>query len=250
MFEKHKQAKTDKLINMLDIQAISLKKKFDSINGWIELHIDSDPNLSEMITCICNYGELVAAYNHVYKKYNTYPIVERASDQLLNYEKVGYNSNIGLNIFKATHYAIPYINNTIKETTCSLKRMMELREDHELFRDGAVTTFLDPIYSSALCAEFAIENEKGSELRTKVLAKCGGIYNYIHQEKRNNKNFLYDNEVEFNQLKSDFQNYISVSKKQQFVSDIDNMIDKIDKNYLYSENEPKKIVYHAKKTFR
>ena len=250
MFEKHKQAKTDKLINALDIQAIFLKNKFDSINDMIELHIDSDPNLSEMITCICNYGELVAAYNHVYKKYDTYPTIERASDEVLNYEKVGYNGNIGLNIFKATHYAIPYINNTIKETTRCLKRMMELREDHELFRDGAVTTFLDPIYSSALCAEFAIENEKGSELRTKVLAKCGDIYNYIHQEKLKNKKFLYDNEEEFNQLKKDFQNYISVSKHQQFVPNIDNMIDKIDRNYLYSENKPKKIVYHAKNTFR
>lgn len=250
MFEKRKQEKTDRIINELNIHATALEKKFNCINDWIELHPNTEPNLPEIIECICNYGELVALYNKCYKKYNTYPIIQRASDEVLNYEKIGYNNNVGLNIFKATKYAIPEINNSIKGTTDRLKRMIELRKDHELFRDGAVDLFLDPIYSSALCADFTIENKNVSELRTKVLAKCSKIYSHIYQEKQKNNDYKYKDQEEFEQLKKDFQNYISISKHQQFVPDIDNMIDKIDRNYLYSENKPKKIVYHSKKTFR
>ena len=235
MFKSLKEKKFSIAIQELENEAEILTRKFDAINGWIENNRDSDPNLYEMMECICNFGDLCGIYNSYYEDYDAYPIVEKDAESLVNYAKI--TDNTGTNKFKATHYAVPYLNPNLKSAKESLDKMINYRRDHELFNDQVAENLFFNTYKAAVSAEFLPEKEDSKKLRTNILAKCGGIYNFIHQEQLKNPKYQYDNKTEFEKLLKDIRTYEFSSKYSQFTEIMEETVNAINENYLYRENK-------------
>lgn len=250
MFDKLKQKRCNKAITELEKEAKVLDSILINTINKKQEDPDIELNLDNTIDLLVKYGRLCGIYDYYYKKYDNYPTIERASDDVLNYVRVGYNDNIGLNIFKATHYAVPYINKYLSNATKNIKKLVELQSTSDIFNDKTFKEFFDKIYRSALTAEFQVDTSEATSLRYNLLTKCSSIYNEIFKEKQKNSTYKYSYSSKFENLTKDYQNYISISKNHQFSDIIEDMITEIDNNYRYSDNiKNKKIIYHAKNTF-
>lgn len=243
MFNKLKQRRCDKAITELEKETKVLDNiLIETINKKQE-NPNIELNLDNTIDLLVKYGRLCGTYDYYYKKYDNYPTIERASSDVLNYVKVGYNDNTGLNIFKATHYAVPYTNTYLNNTTKNIKKLVELQSTSDIFKDKTFKDFFDKIYRSAISAEFQTENNEGTKLRYELLTGCSRIYSDIYKEQSKNRAFMhiYDNNEEYEKLTKDFSNYKYASKYNQFSDEIQNIINEIDKHYVPSDSNVKKL---------
>lgn len=219
----------------LKVKANALSGRFNGINGWIKDNMNTDPNLYEMFSCTCEYGELYAMYDKYFRE-NGYPTLEDG--------KV------------ATHYDLGNIVPELKACRDSINEMFNLRSGSKLFEDKAVKDMSTELLYRAHTGEYIIpEDNEMSVIKRDMIAKIGGVYNYIWQVRRNESEYQYDNALEYKQMTEAYALYKEDAGIQYHYSDqngtnysgpqfgmqLEDMLNGINSVYKYREAATSKV---------
>ena len=218
------EVETTEELEEINRQAEALTNSFRGINSWIEANINTDPNFSEMVDCMVEYGKLTKLYDKYYQK-TGYPTFNNGSEEV-----------------EATHYHLALASPKLKEAQSELTKMWNLRENSPFFEDETVRKFTDELSLRAKIAEYYVPEDKEIErIKKEILCKTASIYFYIWQVKQTNPDYQYDNEAEWNNLLQAYEIYKDAAKYvgPQFGKEIENMFAVIEKNYKYSDTEEK-----------
>ena len=218
------EVETTEELEEINRQAEALTNRFREINSWIEANINTDPNFSEMVDCMVEYGKLTKLYDKYYQKAG-YPTFNNGSEEV-----------------EATHYHLALVSPKLKEAQSELSKMWNLRCKSPFFEDETVREFITELSMRTKIAEYYVPEDKEIErIKKEILCKTASIYFYIWQVKQTNPDYQYDNEAEWNNLLQAYEIYKDAVKYvgPQFGKEIENMFAVIEKNYKYSDTEEK-----------
>ena len=218
----------------LEEKAIDLAKRFKGINNWIENNKDTDPNFSEMIEALVEYGSLTAEFNNYYKE-TGYPTIHDSNGER-----------------KAESYDMPVHTENLKKVLYEVYKMFRLRSKSPFFKDKIANKFVANLSVESTIGTYIIPEDKAiAEKKKQVLRKVAGVYFYIWQVKQTNPNYQYDNVTEWEELQRNYKEYKEAVGNEveksyegkvlysgpQFGEDIERMFDVIEKNYKFSETK-------------
>ena len=224
-----------------------LKERIAGINEWIQNNQEiTEPNMYEYTNVLAKFGEIIADADEYYKE-NGYPEnIDSVSGHYEIYNKIPELNAINVELRKLID--LRKLNNREDDPAKSFVSVPEVRD------------FLNELEYRTFSGEY--RNPKDTVIastKKEILSKCMGVSFYIWQMKKNNPEFKYDNEEEYNALKMAYNTYSESEGIQiiihdangntyegpQFGNIIENIMKYIDKNYIYSEeneNDPKKVI--------
>lgn len=248
--------------------ADTLTARIEGINEWIKNNPDTDPNFYEIMDCYVDYASLVSTANDYYTKAG-YPMIkkrryydanaEKAEAEATQHDIVEFDPNIMAYDeveVKATHYDIINFDPNIRACDMAMKEMLRLRrvwwtdEKGGFASEQDVHDFLMEFHYRAAIGEYHVpENPMLAQMKKEILCKSMSIPFYIWQEQRTNPDYRYDNEGEFTTLKKNYGIYQTAVGIQfstidldgnrydgpQFGQGIEALIDRVEKNYKYSD---------------
>ena len=235
----------------IDLQAEQLALRIEGINNWIKENPDTEANFYEIMDI---YVECSKLTTRAVKYYNIvgYPFYHEEERQ-------------------ATHYDITRINPKISSCWDGLSEMLRLRKIDASSRimnrstpnfanePEIVNMFTELSYRGSSGEFYVPENPVLEQLQKAVMCKSVSIPFYIWQVQQNQPDYKYDNGEEFDKLKELYDIYkravgiqLTVGGEPTIVGDalvfdknayegplfgpqIEALMDRIEKNYKYSE---------------
>lgn len=211
---------TEKLTSLIDRIRGYINEEgeyVDGINDWISKHPGTDPNAYEIMDCNVRFAEILAELRAYYVK----------------------NGKIDATAQNSVPYMIAF-HPEIEECYYVLETMDELRDtdNHPFFTTKEAQ---EMYYTVKCCQDFASyvlpQDEAMRRIKREVLCKSMSVPFYIWQVHRTEPNYQYDNKAEFEEMKEAFALYEASEEPCQFLQQVSNLHNKIEKDYKYSTQD-------------
>lgn len=206
---------------------------------WIKEHPEvTEPNMYEIVSCWCEFGEGLSALNEYYLT-TGYPLLEDGKESC-HYET-----------WKTTE-----VSRACRDGLVEMENLRNLN-NHEFAQSEVAQDFLEELKYRVFASEYDVpRNPSIAELKKEVLCKSMSIPFYIWQVQRTNPNYRYDNIVEWQSVQEAYQMYkdfvgpqygitfMEVQPKYegpQFGDVIEKAFASVEENYMYKD-APKTFV--------
>ena len=209
-------------LSAINADAITLKERISNTNRWVSKHPDTDPNYYEFIDFLVSFGEL-AFYATKYFDQNGWPKLPDGKKEMTHYD-----------VWRAT----PELESCDQELTklTNSRGIGKIGFTNYVINEEA-NTFYSYLFKDCVTGDYIVDHDPiMRRIKKELICKSFSVPFYIWQEKRENPNYQYDNEEEYETLQAMKACYeASESLYPQYQTHITAMFDQIQKNSKFAK---------------